>query len=339
MIRPGTVWQPSFVVDQPAATLWFHPHVIGSTAIQVYEGLAGLLIVEDEDSDRLNIPKDYGVNDIPLIIQDRSFNRDGSFDYSSNMMDGVLGDTILVNGAITPILNVNQVNMRFRIVNGANARNFDLELSNRKEFYQIASDGGFLEKPVKSQRLFLSPGERAEIIVDFSDYSEGDVIFLNSGNMRIMTFVVGKESVDTTEIPDTLVEVADLDVSKVTAIKMIELDGMGHMVSLNGRQFDIQRIDDNITLGAIEIWEITTLRTMMGGMGHPFHIHGTQFQVLSRNGREPDENERGFKDTVFVGAGETVRIIVQFKHKGIYMYHCHILEHEEAGMMGQLEVE
>ncbi|MBV1709134.1 MAG: multicopper oxidase domain-containing protein [Erysipelothrix sp.] len=339
VISPGTVWQPSFVVDQPAATLWFHPHVIGSTAIQVYEGLAGLMIVEDEHSDRLNIPKDYGVNDIPLIIQDRSFNRDGSFDYSSNMMDGVLGDTILVNGAITPTLKVDQINMRFRLVNGANARNFDFELSNRGEFYQIASDGGFLEKPVKSKRLFLSPGERAEIIVDFSAYNEGDVIFLKSGNIRIMTFVVGKESVDTTEIPETLVKVADLDVSKVTGIKTIELDGMGHMVSLNGRQFDIHRIDDNVALDAIEIWEITTLRTMMGGMGHPFHIHGTQFQVLSRNGREPDENERGFKDTVFVGSGETVRIIVQFKHKGIYMYHCHILEHEEAGMMGQLEVE
>jgi len=339
VIRPGTVWQPSFVVDQPAATLWFHPHVIGSTAIQVYEGLAGLLIVEDEHSDRLNIPKDYGVNDIPLIIQDRSFNRDGSFDYSSNMMDGVLGDTILVNGAITPTLKVDQINMRFRLVNGANARNFNIELSNRGEFYQIASDGGFLEKPVKSQRLFLSPGERAEIIVDFSAYNEGDVIVLTSGNIRIMTFVVGKKRVDTTEIPETLVEVATLDVSKVTAIKTIELNGMGHMVSLNGKQFDIHRIDDNVSLGAIEIWEITTLRTMMGGMGHPFHIHGTQFQVLSRNGKKPSEKERGFKDTVFVGAGETVRIIVQFKHKGIYMYHCHILEHEEAGMMGQLEVE
>lgn len=339
VIRPGTVWQPSFVVDQPAATLWFHPHVIGSTATQVYRGLAGLLIVEDEYSDRLNIPKDYGVNDIPLIIQDRSFNSDGSFDYSSNMMDGVVGDKILVNGAITPVLKVDRVIMRFRIVNGANARNFNFELSNQAEFYQIASDGGFLEEPLQSRRLFLSPGERAEILVDFSDYNEDDVIVLKSGNIRVMSFVVGKQRTDTTEIPKTLVKIEDLDVSKVTGIKTIELDGMGHMVSLNGRQFDIDRINDNVSLGAIEIWEITTFRMMMGGTGHPFHIHGTQFQVLSRNGREPDENERGFKDTVFVGAGETVRIIVQFMHKGIYMYHCHILEHEEAGMMGQLEVE
>lgn len=338
VIDQGTLWEPSFIIDQQASTLWFHPHVIGTTSIQVYYGLAGLIIVEDEFSDALNIPKDYGVNDIPLIIQDRSFNNDGSFNYTTNMMNGVIGDTILVNGAITPTLNVNQINMRFRIVNGSNARNFNLELSDQKEFSQIASDGGFLEKPYVENALFISPGERAEIIVDFSRYEEGDVINLQSGNELIMTFVVGGKSKDLTEIPDVLVKIEAIDESKATSIKTIELDGMGHMVSLNGRKFDMNRIDDNVELNAIEIWEITTNSTMMGRMGHPFHIHGTQFQILSRNGNEPGDNEKGFKDTVFVGPDETVRIIVQFKNKGVFMYHCHILEHEEAGMMGQLEV-
>jgi FtsP/CotA-like multicopper oxidase with cupredoxin domain len=313
--------------------------VIGTTAIQVYYGLAGLIIVEDEFSDKLNIPKDYGINDIPLIIQDRSFNNDGSFNYTDNMMNGAVGDKILVNGAITPTLNVNQIKMRFRIVNGANASNFNLELSDKAEFYQIASDGGFLEKPYAANELFISPGERAEIIVDFSKYEEGEVIYLQSENNLIMTFVVGEKAEDTTEIPNNLVEIVKIDQSEATAVKTIELDGMGHMVSLNGEKFDMNRIDDNVVLGAIEIWEITTNSTMMGTMGHPFHIHGTQFQVLSRNGKEPNDNEKGFKDTVFVGSGETVRIIVQFKNKGVFMYHCHILEHEEAGMMGQLEVE
>lgn len=339
VIDQGALWQPSFVIDQQAATLWFHPHVIGTTAIQVYYGLAGLIIVEDEFSDKLNIPKDYGVNDIPLIIQDRSFNEDGSFNYTTNMMDGVIGDTILVNGVITPTLNVNQIKMRFRIVNGANARSFNLALSDQSEFYQIASDGGFLEKPYADQSLFISPGERAEIIIDFSKYSEGDVINLQSGKELMMTFVIGGKEKDLTEIPETLVEIAKIDESKATSIKTVELDGMGHMVSLNGRKFDMNRIDDQVDLGDIEIWEITTNSTMMGKMGHPFHIHGTQFQVLSRNGQEPKDNEKGFKDTVFVGPDETVRIIVQFKNKGVFMYHCHILEHEEAGMMGQLEVE
>jgi len=229
--------------------------------------------------------------------------------------------------------------MRFRIVNGANASSFNLELSDQTEFHQIASDGGFLEKPYADHSLFISPGERAEIIVDFSKYEVGDVVNLQSGNKLIMTFVVGGKSEDMTEIPETLVEIAKIDESKATSVKTVELDGMGHMVSLNGRKFDMNRIDDHVELGAIEIWEITTNSTMMGKMGHPFHIHGTQFQVLTRNGKEPNDNEKGFKDTVFVGPDETVRIIVQFKNKGVFMYHCHILEHEEAGMMGQLLVE
>lgn len=339
VIDQGDLWEPSFVIDQQASTLWFHPHVIGTTAIQVYYGLAGLIIVEDEFSDELNIPKDYGVNDIPLIIQDRSFNNDGSFNYTNNMMNGVVGDKILVNGAITPTLEVDQVNMRFRIVNGANASNFNLELSDQSDFYQIASDGGFLEKPFKDNGLFISPGERVEIIVDFSKYSQGDVVNLQSGNELILTFVVGGEREDTTEIPESLVDIMRFDENDATSVKTIELDGMGHMVSLNGKKFDMNRIDDNVELGAIEIWEITTNSSMMGKMGHPFHIHGTQFQVLSRNGIEPSDNEMGFKDTIFVGPDETVRIIVQFNDKGVFMYHCHILEHEEAGMMGQLEVE
>ena len=339
VIPAGERWEPVFTMNQPASTLWFHPHVIGSTAIQVYYGLAGLLIVDDENSKALNLPDEYGVNDIPLIIQDRSFNEDGSFIYHDNMMDGAIGDYIVVNGAIEPVLDVAQVKMRFRIVNGANASSFDLRLSDRSEFQQIASDGGFLESPVETDLLFISPGERAEIIVDFSKYSQGEVIELRSGLDLVMTFRVGDEAQDDTVIPEKLADIEKFDYNLATGFKTIELDGMGHMVSLNGRQFDMDRIDDNVLLGELEIWDITTNRAMMmGSQGHPFHIHGTQFQVLSRNGGEPHKNEQGWKDTVFVGAGETVSILVRFKYKGIFMYHCHILEHEEAGMMGQLEV-
>ncbi len=340
VLSAGLLWEPVFTINQPASTLWFHPHVIGTTATQVYYGLAGLIIVEDENSKSLNLPNDYGVNDIPLIIQDRSFNKDGSFKYNDNMMDGVVGDYILVNGAITPYLDVKQTKMRFRILNGANASNFTLRLNDEDHFHQIASDGGLLERALLSRSLFISPGERAEIIVDFSKYKKGDVVKLTSDNDLVMTFRVGSEIIDNTVIPDVLATIEKLDVNQVTAVKTIELDGMGHMVSLNGLQFDMHRIDDNVSLGAVEIWDITSLRSMMmSSPGHPFHIHGTQFQVLSRNGNEPRENEKGWKDTVFVRSGETVRIIVQFKYKGIFMYHCHILEHEEAGMMGQLKVE
>lgn len=339
LIQSKSIWEPSFTINQPAATLWFHPHVIGTTAVQVYYGLAGMIIVEDEDSKELNLPDDYGINDIPLIIQDRSFNIDGSFMYLDNMMDGAVGNYILVNGAITPNLVVNQVNMRFRILNGANARNFNLRLEDNNAFHQIASDGGLLEAPVLDENLFITPGERAEIIIDFSKYDKGDIVKLLNDNELVMTFLIGDDSEELTEIPDSLAVIEKIDKNLATGVKTIVLDGMGHMVSLNGRKFDINRVDDNVTLGDIEVWEITTTSSMMmGSHGHPFHIHGTQFQVLNRDGDPPNLNEQGWKDTVYVMANETVRIIVRFDYEGLYMYHCHILEHEEAGMMGQLEV-
>ncbi len=339
LIQPKSIWEPSFKVNQPASTLWFHPHVMGTTAIQVYYGLAGMIIVEDENSKELNLPDDYGINDIPLIIQDRNFNTDGSFVYLDNMMDGAVGNYILVNGAITPDLVVQQVKMRFRVLNGANARNFDLRLDDNNAFHQIASDGGLLEAPVLAENLFITPGERAEIVIDFSIYNKGDVVKLLNDNELVMAFLIGDDSEDLTEIPDSLAVIERMDENLATGVKTIVLDGMGHMVSLNGRKFDMNRVDDNVALGTIEVWEIsTTSGMMMGSPGHPFHIHGTQFQVLSRDGEPPYVNELGWKDTVFVRANETVRIIVKFDYEGLYMYHCHILEHEEAGMMGQLEV-
>jgi FtsP/CotA-like multicopper oxidase with cupredoxin domain len=339
LIQPQSIWEPSFTVNQPASTLWFHPHVMGTTAIQVYFGLAGMIIVEDENSKALNLPDDYGINDMPLIIQDRNFNADGSFVYLDNMMDGAVGNYVLVNGAITPDLVVQQVKIRFRILNGANARNFNLRLDDNNDFYQIASDGGLLEAPLLSENLFITPGERAEIVIDFSQYDKGDVIKLLNDTELVMTFLVGDDSEDLTEVPDSLAVIEKMDENLATGVKTIVLDGMGHMVSLNGRKFDIKRVDDDVKLGDIEVWEIsTTSGMMMGSQGHPFHIHGTQFQVLSRDGSPPNPNELGWKDTVFVRANETVRIIVRFDFEGLYMYHCHILEHEEAGMMGQLEV-
>lgn len=338
-IEPGDFWGPTFPIQQKAATLWFHPHVMGTTATQVYYGLAGLIIVDDDNSQSLNLPDDYGVNDIPLILQDRRFDGDGSFIYFDNMMEGAYGDKMLVNGTITPYLEVDQRKMRFRVLNGANARNFKLRLSDSSTFQQIATDGGFLEKPVSMESLFLSPGERAEIIVDFSNYSKGDELELRNGSNLIMTFKIGEEVVDETVVPERLNTINWLDESMASRVKTIDLDGMGHMSAINGVQFDMHRIDYKVSLGDIQIWEISTIPTMMmSSNGHPFHIHGTQFQILSRDGGEVPENERGWKDTVFIGGTETVRIIVPFNYRGVFMYHCHILEHEEAGMMGQLEV-
>ncbi|AGF57532.1 FtsP/CotA-like multicopper oxidase with cupredoxin domain [Clostridium saccharoperbutylacetonicum] len=339
-IASGSKADINFKVNQPASTLWFHPHTNGKTSEQVYKGLAGLLYVEDEVSKSLNIPKDYGVNDIPLIVQDRYFDNSGTLSYNnSQMMDGALGNTILVNGAINPYLDVKKVKMRFRLVNGSNARIYSFELSTGDEFEQISSDGGFLEKPVKMNKLELGPGERAEIIIDFSKYDTGTTLFLTGGDFNVLKFNVKDDGIDTTEIPNYLTQITQLSQSSAKTVRRFNLQGMGNMVSINGKQMDMNRIDLKVKLNDTEIWEITNPKDMMGGMSHPFHVHGVQFQVLSRNGIEPLESERGWKDTVLVNPDEDVKILIKFTQKGLFMYHCHILEHEDAGMMGQFEVE
>jgi FtsP/CotA-like multicopper oxidase with cupredoxin domain len=340
-IMPGSQWNPSFTIDQSAATLWYHPHQEGKTGEQVYKGLAGLFYIDDDISESLNIPKDYGVNDVPLVIQDRAFSSDGNMPYSTNdstMTDGAIGDMVIVNGVIKPYLDVKKIKMRFRIVNGSNAKIYPLKLSDGESFYQIASDGGFLESPVKLNQLTLGPGERAEVIVDFSKYEKGDKLSLLGDGSEILNFNVKEDGTDTTEIPAHLTQINKIPETAASKIRNFNLEGMGNMVKINGEKMNMERIDEKIKLNDTEIWEITNPSDMMGGMSHPFHIHGAQFQILSRDGKEPPENERGFKDTVVVNTNEKVKIIIKFTHLGTFMYHCHILEHEDQGMMGQFQV-
>ena len=336
-IQPGDSWSPAFTVDQPAATLWYHPHLKGDTADQVYYGLAGLTYIDDENSEKLNLPKEYGINDIPLIVQDRRFNADGSFDYRTSMMGVVAGDTIIINGTVNPYLNVNKEHVRFRILNASNSQNVDISLSNGVDFQQIASDGGFLEVPLTRRSIFLSPGERAEVVIDFSR-SDLDKISLMSGNQPVMDINLTTASAESTEISDSLTTIAPINSIENLSIRVFELQSMGISGTINGKFFDMNRIDEEVTLNESEIWIIRNTGGMMRSGGHPFHVHGTQFQILSRNGQTPPLHERGFKDTVYVNTGGEVAILVQFTHPGIFMYHCHILEHEDNGMMGQFRV-
>lgn len=345
-VYPGQVWEPNFTINQPAATLWYHPHLLHKTGEQVFKGLAGLFIIDDDNSDNLAIPNDYGKNDIPLVVQDRRFTRDKQFDYDigmRDMMTGILGDTILVNGAIQPNLDITEAKIRFRLLNGSNARIYNFHLNNNDSFLQIGSDGGLLVSPVELTQLELSPGERAELIVDFSKYTIGDQIKLRSDDFDVMSFKIKALDKDTT-IPKKLVSIDRIPEQQATVKRRFDFQGMGPMVNINGKQFNIERIDEKLELNATEIWEITNSASGMGGMGrmgnvaHPFHAHGVQFQILERNGQEPPLNERGWKDTILIHPGDKVIAIAQFKYHGIFMYHCHILEHEDAGMMGQFQV-
>ena len=170
VIQPGAIWTAKFTAFQEAATLWYHPHLLGRTGEQAYMGLSGLIIIDDENSKSLDLPGNYGVDDIPLVIQDRRFLENGEFAYITGMPDvmhGVIGNVILVNGVHEPFLDVERGPVRFRILNGSDSTIHRYKLSDGLPFYQIATDGGFLESPLQMESIILSPGERAEIVVDF----------------------------------------------------------------------------------------------------------------------------------------------------------------------------
>jgi len=358
-IAAGTTWKPEFTIRQEAATLWYHPHAMGLTGEQVYNGLAGLFYIEDDFSDGLDIPKTYGVDDIPLVIQDRRFFSNGQFAYAQNMhdvMNGVIGNHMLVNGALQPTLSVHAGQIRLRLLNGSNSSIYQIGFQDRRTFQVIASDGGFLERPVAMNDIVLSAGERAEILVDLSGTTPGTEISLLVDQMKgsrfeAMRITVDRPTESTVSLPAELRPLDRIAESEASVVRGFTMDtmgmgggrmGMGMMgrrLTINGKKMDINRIDEQVKLGSTEIWEITNQSTMMMSMPHSMHLHDVQFQILSRNGQAPPPHEQGRKDTVLIMPGETVRIISRFRdYTGIYMYHCHLLEHEDDGMMGQFEV-
>lgn len=339
VIEPGEEREITFNVQQDRATLWFHPHPEGKTAKQVFSGLAGLLYIEDDLEDTY----EYGENDFPLIIQDRTFNDQKQLDYEAvKDPDGTMGETLLINGTLNPRLTVNKEKVRLRLLNGSNMRNYTIKLSNNQTFEQIASDGGLLNEPVELNEIQLTPSERAEIVVDFSQFKTGEEVklMMDDGTV-LLPFKLneqGKDSESEMEQRKNPVTISDEAMQKQVS-KEISLSGMGHHVSINGKKFDKDRIDLTQKQGETEVWEVYNEPDMMGGMIHPFHIHGTQFKVISINGEEPPKNLQGYKDTISLEPGDKARIAVKFEEKGTYMYHCHILEHEDNGMMGQIKVE
>ncbi len=380
IIADGDTWSPEFEVKQLPATCWYHSHMFHKTGEQVWKGLAGVMILEDEVSDALELPRDYGVDDIPLVLQDRIFNRDGSLSYNPsmhNIMMGMKGDTAMVNGTIAPYFEARTGKIRLRLLNGSNARFFNLGFDDEREFHQIATDGSFLEKPLKTRRVRLGPGERAEIIVDVSGakpFILRSYPFAGSGGVMgtvrrgfgMMRNMMGggmmgddnrrfdflqirpaKSLASSPELPAKLVDLPQLEEASAVRTRKFVMEmrmgpammmGGGAPMSINGKAMDIKRVDEVVKLGDTEIWEISNASPQP----HPFHIHDIQFLILDRDGKPPLAGERGFKDTVIVDHNETVRVIARFEDyadpDNPYMYHCHILEHEDAGMMGQFIV-
>lgn len=342
-IQDGENWSAVYTVKQKACTNWYHPHTLNNTAEQVYKGLAGLIIIEDEESRRLDLPKRYGIDDIPLVLQDRLFAH-GQIDYSPSMpqrMHGYVGDIPLANGAIEPTLDIEAKEIRFRILNGSNASIYELGFSDGRSFHQIATDNAFLEYPVKITEVTLSPAERAEIVIDLTkDYGRSLVLRDRRSGKQFLTIRVTKMATAQTLLPQKLTRLEKPLVSQAHYRRRFVLSGMMGRFTINGKGMDPDRIDEHVPLNRLEIWEVEN--NMM--IDHNFHIHATHFIPIARNGSIENlaENEKGYKDVILVPANETVSFLVKMTDYADvripYMYHCHFLEHEDAGMMGQFIV-
>ncbi len=343
-IAPSKSWNPSFEIKNHAGTYFYHSHAHGKTAEQVYKGISGMIIVDDDISENLDIPNEYGVDDIPLIVQDKFFTQEGDMVYTKSnrtTMMGHMGNTYLVNGVYQPKIEASTNLLRFRILNASNARTIFLGFSDKREFYQIATDGGFMEKSLALNSLKIAPAERIEIMVDISNAK--NELFLNAyenyGFVPIMKIDTSNAKKSNHKVPSFLTKIDWINPKEATTTRDINLAMRHGSLSINNKKFLGSRIDEEVKLNSTEIWN---LKTTSGPMDHPFHIHGTSFQVLSRDGNPPLDTERGWKDVVLIRPKEVVKVIMRFNYKADknnpYMYHCHILEHEDGGMMGQFSV-
>ncbi|WP_411699991.1 multicopper oxidase family protein [Conyzicola sp.] len=347
LVEPGARWSPEWTVDQPAATLWYHPHPHGETANQVGRGLAGMVIVRDEPEAALPLPRDYGVDDVPVIVQDARF-VDGRLSSESRDYVGVLGDTLLVNGTVGPQFEVTTDVVRLRLLNASPARVYNFGIDDGRDLALIGTDGGLLERPYATPSVQLSPGERAEVLVRMA---AGETARLQSrdvglgGNglggangaadrFDVLELVASAALNSVGTVPSELVPMERLDDLDATAERRFVLDGL----QINQQPMDLTRIDEVVTVDATEVWNV---RNNMA-LPHSFHVHDVQFQVLTIGGDPPPPQLDGWKDTILLHPNTDHRIIMRFTDytdpTTPYMYHCHLLQHEDQGMMGQFVV-
>lgn len=364
-VAPGETWNSYWKVTNSAATYWFHPHLHMMTEEQVTKGLGGLIIVRDQTESALNLPRTYGVDDIPLVVTDRRFNA------TTKQFEIVpYGDSVLVNGTMRPQYSLPAQVVRLRILNGATERSYNIGFSDNRNFSVITTDGGLLNAPVSVNRFLISAGERVEILVDLSGLQNqtvdlkafnstltqqvpgGDVFpmgpFVNAlarKDFNILHInVVAATGNAITAIPSSLTtntfwNEASANVTRhLTISDTMIMGNQGVSFLIDHKLFDMERIDYAVPLNNTEIWEIAST----SNFSHPFHIHDVQFCILTRNGAAPPAYEQGWKDVVLVKNQETVRFIAKFEDYADadhpFMYHCHIALHEDDGMMGQFVV-
>jgi spore coat protein A len=388
---PGNFEIDDYPNIQQAATLWYHDHAMGATRLNVVSGLAGFYLLRDDNEDSLNLPK--GAFEIPIAIQDRKFNADGSLAYPNPWSPEYFGDKIMVNGKVWPYASVEPRKYRLRLLDGSNARVYNLQLlesdangkvlatqTSNPNFIQIGSDGGFLASPVvaSTSGLLIAPGERQDVIVDFSAYAGKNFVMSNNAEAPYQTGATNLGAIsdimmfkvlattsapDTSSIPGVLNTITPISQTGATSrdIKMTEIldpvTGAPQMMLLNGHPMSAIASDTPIN-NTTEIWRFinTTMDT------HPMHMHLVEFQVLGRQEYlkdamgmplldalgnvqptgpvfPPEPNETGWKDTFRSPPGMISSVIARFgSFTGRYVYHCHILEHEDNDMMLPFEV-
>jgi FtsP/CotA-like multicopper oxidase with cupredoxin domain len=370
-VGSGESYAYDFEVGERAGLYWYHSHAHMRTGPQVYYGLAGLFIVRDEEEAALGLPAED--RELAIVIQDKRQDAAGQLVYNPmghQMMEGFLADAPFVNGVRFPRVEVDSALYRLRVLAAANARIFRLGLSNGAPLVMVGSDGGLLDRPVELPYIDLGTGERLDLLVDFSGLAAGTILTLRSlefpdpaggmgmgmmgrgggmgmmgglglrqgSAMDLMEFVVTRGVREATAIPTSLLPLERIGRAEADRERVFRFDSVMMNHTINGRPFELERIDERVPFGSTEVWRFVN----NAPFPHPVHMHAVHFQVLERRGGRGSVQpwEGGWKDTVLVFPGEEVEVIARFdSHRGIFLLHCHNLEHEDMGMMMNFAIE
>lgn len=365
VIPPNTVWRPYWKVKNDAATYWYHPHLHEMTQEQLTKGLGGLIIVRDAVESALQLPRSYGVDDIPVVLTSRRYSASNQFVVEKS----AYGDYLFTNGTPNAEYTIPKQVVRLRILNAEMERGFNIGFSDNRTFYVISSGGGLFDKPVAVNRLPIHVGERYEILVDCNNDAVGSALdlmaynsgqsqsfpggepatggefgsLLNNKNFNVLHLTIGnKTSSATVSIPNTLTSNSYLTAADATVSRTVNITngtpGSGIPFDLDGKPFNLNTINHSVNLGVTEKWTVKNNNVF----GHCFHIHDVQFKLISRSTGAIGAYESGWKDAFFISKNESVSFVAKFvdyaDETHPFMYHCHFSNHEDGGMMGQFVV-